>query len=407
MTSRERIRNLLAGKSVDKIPFGLGACETAGCHVLVYDKLKDIIGLNSNKNRMYTFMTNSVAELEFLEKVGGDIVNLNSKMCPSPLWGDNVEAYWKEIELFQKNIQIPVDWKFVALEDGSVLWENINWKCSKNALYFDPIETVNINDVDLDDILPESYNPPNELPESYLRSLENQAKWLYDNTDLAISCGETINDLQVSPGGFEVWWMYLAAEPEKAKEFLEKACESGLSQLKQLDQAIGKYCDILGVAHDFGDTRGVIIGPQKWREIYKPIYKKYFSGWKNITNMKINLHSCGAINDILPDLVECGVQILNPVQVSANNMNVEKLKRDYGNDIIFLGGSYDSVQNMSNCTYDEVYLNVKNNISALSKGGGYIFAGVHNISGEVPREHLEAMLDAYNDLKYNEELLQK
>lgn len=406
MNSRERVKNLLNGKPVDKIPFGIGACETAGCHILVYDKLKEIIGLHSNKNRMYTFMTNSVAEIDFLNKIGGDIVNLNSKMCPSPLWGDDVDKYWKEFELFNKSIQIPNEWNFLMLEDGSILWENINWKCAKDTIYFDPTESININDVDLDEILPQDYNPPMELPEQYLRSLENQAKWLFENTDFAISAGETIVDLQVSPGGFEVWWMFLAAEPEKAKEFLGKACEAGLAQLKQLDQAIGKYCEILGVAHDFGDTRGVMIGPEKWREIYKPFYKKYFKGWQEITKMKVNLHSCGAINDILPDLVECGVQILNPVQVSANNMIPSNLKRAYGKDIVFLGGSYDSVQNAKS-TYEEVYNNVKNNICEFSKDGGYIFAGVHNISGEVSSEHLRAMLDAYNDVKYNQELLQK
>jgi uroporphyrinogen decarboxylase len=397
MNSRERVAALLSRQTTDKIPFGLGGSETAGFHLLAYERLRKIIGLGEGKSRLYTFMTNAVGELDYLEKAGGDIVMLSSKLCPSPLWGADSSKFWKEIELWGKSFSAPDSWIFEKKENGSIYWKNFNWHCPAGGFYFDEIPDRSKPEVDIDELDPKDYNPSPQLPDAYLRQLENQAKWLYDNTEYSIACGEIIEDLQVQPGGFSTWWMYLAAEPEKAAEFVNKGCEAGLSQLKQLDQAIGRYCNILGVAHDFGDSRGVIIGAEKWREVYKPIYKKYFDGWKKTTEMKISLHSCGAISEIIPDLIECGLDILNPVQVSAAGMDAGNLKDKYGEKLIFWGGSYDSVENPASDTYETVYARVHRNISELSKGGGYIFAGVHNIPADVPEHHLKAMLDAYYD----------
>lgn len=405
MTSRERINNLLNRRPVDRIPSGLGGCETAGFHLLAYDKLKKLVGCTSDKNRMYTFMTNAVGEPEFLKKCESDLVVLNSRMCPSPLWGTDADRMWKEVELWGKSFQIPDAWRFVHRADGAVVWEDADWLCPMGGYYFDPAHPD--PEVDLDDIRPQDYNPPHQFPETYLRQLERQAKWLYDNTDFAIACGETIEDLQVQPGGFTTWWMLLASEPEKAREFLGKALEAGLAQLRQLDQAVGKYVSLLGIAHDFGDGSGVTIGPDRWREIYKPAYKALFQGWKSITSMKISLHSCGAIRDILPDLIECGVDVLNPVQISARGMEPAALKADFGDRLIFFGGSYDSILNPPALRYEEVYRNVRQTIEALSAGGGYLFAGVHNIPAETPMEHLRAILDAYRDCRSNPALLQK
>ena len=100
------------------------------------------------------------------------------------------------------------------------------------------------------------------------------------------------------------------------REFLDKCADAGLKQIELLDQAVGKYVDILSVAHDLGDNRGVTIGAGLWREIYKDAYRKYFRGWRKRTNMRVNLHSCGSVAEILPDLIECGLEVLNPVQTS-------------------------------------------------------------------------------------------
>jgi len=193
--------------------------------------------------------------------------------------------------------------------------------------------------------------------------------------------------------------MRLVAEPDACHEFLEKSVDAALAQLRQLHDAVGPYCDMLMIAHDIGDSIGVTIGPDLWREIYKPHYRRLFSGWHKITDMKISLHSCGAIFDVIGDLIECGLDVLNPVQISANGMEPERLKATFGTRIIFYGGAYDAIKHGQLDTEEEVYEAVRENIRILSRGGGYLFAGVHNLPGDISEAHLRAILGAWRDVR--------
>lgn len=399
MNSRERVQALLDHHPVDRIPSGLGGCETAGFHLLAYDEFRAAVGLPVGRNRMYTFMTNAVAEPDFLDAAGVDVILLSSKLCPSPLWGIDARDAWKPATFWGRNFEVPSAWTFTHRPDGSIHWDDADWTCRPGSLYFDPEPVLNAELPDTDGLDPEDYDPPHELPEAYLRTLERMARDLHESTDKAIACGETIVDLQVQPGGQVAWWMLMAEDPDRANEYLRKSCDAGLAQLKELDQAVGKYVEFLGIAHDFGDCRGVTMGPEMWRSIYKPHYARLFGEWRRMTRMKINLHSCGAISDIVGDLVECGIQMLNPLQVSANGMDPVELKRRYGDRLVFFGGSYDSVSNPPDRSYEAVYAEVKRNIEAFSQGGGYLFAGVHNLPGDIPRHHVKAILDAFRDCR--------
>ena len=115
--------------------------------------------------------------------------------------------------------------------------------------------------------------------------------------------------------------------------------------------------------------------------------------------MKINLHSCGSITSILGDLIECGVDIINPVQTSAADMSAVSLKERFGKDVIFWGGGYDAQSINEDASYEDVYRVVYDNVKTLGAGGNYIFAGVHNLPATVPEHHLKAMLDGYRDAR--------
>lgn len=401
MTSRERVRRLLNGQPADRIPNGLGGCETMGMHVKAYDHLKKILGIENSSTRMYTFMANAVFELPVLNAMGGDIAIVGSKLCSAPLWGKGAEGSWTGRELFGKEYLLPSDWNLREDEDGTLWWDEMGMKCPPGGLYFDWVPSADSFDYYVSDNgdrpSPEDYNPPADLPDELLRGLEESAGWLYENTDLSLCCGEVLTALQVQPGGWINWCVRMREEPEVCREFLDKACEASLSQMKLLEQAIGKYCDIICMADDMGDNHGLLIGPELWRDIFKPAYKKLFSGLHKISGMKINLHSCGSIYDIMEDLIECGLDIINPIQVSARDMEPEKLKNRFGGRIIFAGGSYDAALTPPGTAPEIVYEAVKKNISALSRGGGYIFAGEHNMPGDTPESHVAAIMAAYRD----------
>ena len=400
MEPRARMKRFLTGEKVDRIPNGLGGCETAGMHILAYDKLKNILGVDDSTNRLYTFMTNAVFEPSVLDAMDGDMIILNSRMCPSQLWGEGSKNEWKNQVLWGKIFQVPNAWKFRTKTDGTIWWGE-NRKCPPNGIYFDTIPAPrDLPDMD-NQPAPKDYHPSPELPEEFLRILENSARWLYENTDYSITCGETIQDLQIKPGGQKAWWMRMVMEPQACQEFLGKAVDASLNQLKQLEQAVGKYCDTLMIADDIGDVRGVMCGPNLWREIYKPHYKRWWTEWRKITSMKSSFHSCGSVADILIDLVECGLDILNPVQVSARGMEPIAIREKVGQKLIFYGGALDAVVTPPNTPAEMVYETAKETITNLSRGGRYIFAGTHNIPGDTPESHLRAMLKAYQDCRSN------
>lgn len=399
MTSRERVRAVLEHRRPDRIPNGLGSCETGGLHIVAYETLKTLLGITDSPTRLDTCMMNAVIEPEVLQAVHGDIILLGSpSLNPTKdFWTDPTLSQWKKAVLWGREIRVARGEKdFIPDGKGGVCWGE--HYCPPGSYYFDPPASNSLGSLaEVDYPRAADYHPPQELPHAMLMDLERNARFLYENTEYAISCGETITDLQVMPCPQDVWWTMMLDEPEEVKEFLGKALEAGLKQLRQLDQAIGKYTDILCIAHDLGDSRGITMGPSLFREIYKPFYKELFTAWHRITRMKSNLHSCGAVSEILPDLIECGVDILNPVQLSAAGMEPERITRLAGGDLIFFGGGLDSIL-CAGDDYEACYRRVKNTLSVFKAYERYIFAGVHNLTAEIPPHVLRAMLDAYTDV---------
>lgn len=398
MTSRERVQAVLAGKIPDRIPNGLGGCETEGLHIMAYDTLQKVLGVERKPPRLDTFMTNAVFETDVIRAMGGDICLLASpNMCPSDLRGEGIESQWKEQELWGRTFSVPVREQFHVREDGATIWDSAGGAiCPPGEYLFDHIGYTDLL-AEFDTPDPDQFHPRDTIPDEVLSKLEKAAKMLYNETDLSLCLGESITDLQVAPGGMIGSMVLMKEEPDIMRALLQKCVDAGLKQIKLLDQAVGKYVDILSVAHDFGDNRDVTIGAPLWREIYKPYYKQFFEGWRKITDMKVNLHSCGSISSIIGDLIECGVQILNPVQISASGMTPKSLKERFGRDVVFWGGAYDAQIIPARAAYEEVYASVAENIHTLGEGGGFIFAGVHNLPATMPEHHLRAMLDALRD----------
>jgi len=397
MNSRQRVQTVLQRKVPDRIPCGLGGCETAGLHVLAYEKLQSVLGVDKKPPRLNTFMSNAVFEMDVLDKLEADILLVDShRMCKASLRGADYESQWKEQTLWGRTLKVAKSDVFETRSDGTVVWKTgRDLVCPPGSFFFDAPEVTDLT-ADFSYVDPENYNPPHSLGEEFLRNLEELTKKLYNETEYSLCLGETITDLQIAPGGAIGSMVLMMEEPEVMKAFLQKSLESALAQLVELDQAVGKYVDILSIAHDFGDNKCVTIGDGLWREIYKPFYMELFTRWGQITSMKSNFHSCGSIYSILGDLVECGLDIYNPVQLSATDMEASKLKNEFGDKLIFWGGAYDSQLFVND---ESVYKSVADTIRVLGKDGGYIFAGVHNLTPEIPESHLSEMIYAWRDVR--------
>jgi len=401
MTSRERVRAALCRQQTDRCPNGLGGCETAGLHILAYQKARKLLRLPERPVKVNTFMYNAVFERDALSAMHGDILLIESpNLSPSSIRKDRG---WRAERMFGTWVLLP-DADELVIEADNCMYlarDGVRYaKCPAGGLYFDSIAQ--------DPLFGEVPMPkPSQLSyrrltnDEKLRELEETAKRYFEETSFSLCCGESICDLQLMPGGMLNWYDALLGDLGLAGEFLERATDAAIADLEVLSQALGDRCDMLPIAHDLGDRRGVTMGPELFRRAYLPHYRRLFAAWHERTGMRILMHSCGSIADILEDLIDCGLDVINPVQISCENMAPAELKARFGNRVIFYGGAYDAVKMSAAAGFEEVYHEVTNNIRILGKGGGFIFAGVHNLPGDIPDEHLEAMLQAYERLCVN------
>jgi uroporphyrinogen decarboxylase len=198
--------------------------------------------------------------------------------------------------------------------------------------------------------------------------------------------------------GFEDGYMDLAAEPERARRVMERILEVKLACWERALAEVGDLVDVVAEADDLGGQDRPLFSPATYRALVKPLQRELFDFLHARTDARIFFHTCGAVRELLPDLVEIGVEILNPVQVSARGMDTAALKREFGRDLVFWGGGVDTQRVLGDGTPAEVRAEVRRRIADLRDGGGFVFAAVHNIQANVPPENILAMRAALREV---------
>jgi uroporphyrinogen decarboxylase len=192
----------------------------------------------------------------------------------------------------------------------------------------------------------------------------------------------------------ENFLMMLAAEPKKAARLLDMLTEIHLESLPQVIQAVGDAVDILQMGDDLGMQTGMQVSPEMYRRFFKPRHQKMYRYVKDNSDMAVFLHSCGSMSAVIADLIDIGVDIINPVQTSAVNMEPKRLKDEFGQHITFWGAGIDTQRVLPNATPEEVRKAVKERMDIFAPGGGFVFTQIHNIMADVPPENIVAMFDA-------------
>ncbi len=178
----------------------------------------------------------------------------------------------------------------------------------------------------------------------------------------------------------------------------ERQCEIALQNLASLYQAVGNKIDMIFMTGtDFGTQNGPFISPKAYRRLYQPFQKRLNDWVHQNTTWKIFIHSCGSIIKLLPDFIEAGFDILNPVQTSATGMDPQTLKSEFGDQIVFWGGGIDTQKTLPFGTADEVRQQVKERIDIFGPGGGFVFNSIHNVQAGVPVENLLALYESFNE----------
>jgi len=393
MTSRERVIIALEHKEGDRVPVDLGAMLSTGIMGIAYNKLKDYLGIRNGRTRMYDLDQQlAEPEIEILEQIGADVL---------PLFISESKK-WKPGELPDGSpCEVPESFNPEVLPDGSKVLRddagNITAKMPKDGYYFDgvyhPLESINT----IEEL--EKYNFYSPINEDTLNNLHKRAKNLYENTNYALMLNGAGGIYEWAQGlrGWGQFMMDLAGNPEFAGALLDKLVEANIQRLEQVLPAVEGYVQIVQTGDDLGIQSGPQLSPKLYKKVVKPRHKRLYQYLREHTDAYIFIHTCGSVYEFIPDFIEMGIDILNPVQVSAKDMDTKKLKDEFGKDITFWGGGCDTQKVLPFGTPSEVKEEVKKRINDLAPDGGFVFTQVHNIQAGIPPENIMAMYEAVKD----------
>jgi uroporphyrinogen decarboxylase len=229
-----------------------------------------------------------------------------------------------------------------------------------------------------------------------LAQLREGAKRLRQNTDKTILGGFGGNLLEVGQFLYrnDNFFMLLGNEPEQAHKFLDGLVEIYMPRLEKFLEAVGEYIDIIRFGDDLGMQSGPQISPRMYREFFKPRHQLMWKRAKQLANVKVMLHCCGGVRELFPDLIDAGLDAINPVQISCAGMDARDLKAEFGKEMVFWGGGCDTQTILPYATPDAVARHVREQVGILRPGGGFVFQQVHNILANVPPENIVAMFEA-------------
>jgi uroporphyrinogen decarboxylase len=375
MTSRERVLKALAQEIPDRVPIDLGGNQT---------------GIHKNAYR------NLVRYLEFTEEI--TIMDAVQQLArPSE----------KVLERFHVDTRYVAagpasNWKgeIVKAERGGRIWHDftdefgVRWSMPDDQqLYMDitlhPLAEATVRGVG-------DYPWPKGDDPGRFAGLRERALFIRNETPYAVVGGISgvIYEFGWYLRGLEQWFCDLLTAPEFCEAVLDQMLKYWLDWFRLFLDEVGDLVDVIMVGDDLAGQDGPLFNPDIYRRLVKPRQKRLIRYIRSRTSAKIWYHTCGSCLAYIPDLIDNGVDILNPVQTSAKNMDPHELKRRFGQELVFWGGGCDSQHVLPRGTPAQVAADVRASLKAFMPGGGYVFNGIHNIQGEVPPENIVAMFDA-------------
>jgi len=375
MKPRERALVALNHQEPDRIPIDLGSTIVTTTTRIAYNNLRDYLGMEPDPN----------------------VVISHRQMDTVYPKEDLLQRY--QVDFRPVYLQGPWYFKSHELPDDSFFDEyNLHWK--KASYYYDVIERplAQIETIrDLDHVAwPDPYDP------GRVAGVHEAAQRLFETTDYLIVAD--IMCLGPFEGacflrGYEEFLTDLYWNPELAKGILEKILETDIALWDLFLQHVGDKVQVVAQGDDLGIQRSMYIKPDMYRKIIKPLHKRLYDFLHSKTQAKVFMHTCGSVYDVIPDLIECGVEILNPIQRSAAKMDIARLKKEFGKDLCFWGGAIDVQQVLPFASLQEIEDEVKRTIDILAPGGGYVFVPSHNIQADVTPDRFhqvyETVLEYY------------
>ena len=372
LSHRDRVLTVLNHEIPDRLPVDLGGCPASGINLYAYKRLKEHLGLPGPVRVQAERSLLAWPDDAVLERFDADLRLIVAYTAEdSGTRGVFDEAtYEREAEYTD-------------------MWGVVRRRPSHGHYYVAhaPFEKDDLGLADLD------AHPWPSPKKTDAAGLRREAERLRRETDcaLVVHVPGRIFSMGQFMCGFENWLVQLKLNPEFCEALLDRTLEIQLAMAEETLRAVGDAADILYLADDYGIQTGPLISPALFRQIFKPRMARLIRFLQERSSAKIAFHSCGSVYDLLPDFIDVGVQILNPVQVAAAEMDTPRLKREFGKHLVFWG-AIDTQRVLPQGTPEEVRAEVARRVKDLSPG--YIPASVHNIQAEVSPENIVAMFDA-------------
>jgi uroporphyrinogen decarboxylase len=375
MTSKQRVLKSLNHQIPDRVPIDLGGFQT-GIHKKAYIELLDYLDIDDELAIMDPVQQLARPCEELLERFHVDI----RYVC-----ANGPDSFKGGIEQNTRNGRLWHDLK----DEFGVVWSMPD----DQQLYMDishhPLADAAIKDL-ADYPFPDGGDP------TRFTGIRQKALKLRNETPYAISTGicGVVYETCWYMRGLERWFIDMVENPEFCEALLDKTLKFWLDYFDGFLAEVGDLVDIVMIGDDLAGQSGPLFSPDFYRKVVKPRQKKLVRHIKSLTKAKIWYHTCGACYEYIPELIDNGIDILNPVQIGLPNMEPEKLKEEFGNQLVFWGGGIDAQHVLPFARPDEIRNHVKANLEIFKPNGGYVFNNVHNIQVGVPPENIIALFDA-------------
>lgn len=417
MNSRERVLAAIEHREPDKVPFDLGSVGCAGMSVEVVVRLREALGLEPKPPKVtecYGMMGEIADDLHAW--MGLDVIGIVSRCSMFGFPNDG----WKEwVMPNEQKVLVPGLFNTQQEADGRIFQypqgdqaAGPSAQMPAKGFYFDSL--IRQEHFDEDHLDPRDngldFGLMSEEDCAYLGA---EAERLYANTDKAIMTGvpgTAFGDVAFVPGPWlkdprgirdlEEWYMSLFSRQDYVRAAFELQSEIAIKNLELTRQAVGDKVQIIMVSGtDFGMQKGPMISNDVYREVFKPFNKKINDWIHEHTNWKCFQHCCGSIMPLIPEFIEAGFDILNPVQCSAANMDGACIKEQFGDQICLWGGGIDTQRILPFGSVDEIKEAVRMQVETFRQGGGFIFTPIHNVQWNTPTENVIAMIEAFGEVR--------
>ncbi|MDR3260803.1 MAG: methyltransferase [Tannerella sp.] len=410
MTSRERILASIAHTAPDSVPVDLGATPSSGISAIAYSNLVRHLGKDLPVLVYDVVQQLAQPDDSILDLFGVDVVDIGRAFDDRPAgWypvrmANGAEAFYPV--KFRPVLQPDGDW--VTYDDDN---RRILSKMPVGATFFDQTYFPYVDgypdnydglDAEMGRIMwsRDVHSPWNHAgEENFYRQLREKALLLRQRTDkaLMIVCGCNLFEWGTFLRRMDNFLMDLLCEPKQVARLLDELLKRHLATLENVCSAVGDIVDIIRFGDDLGMTTGPFMSADTYRELFKPRHKILCDYVKSHSRMHTFIHSCGSISALMPDLIEAGIEIFNPVQTNSRNMSPQFLKEEFGKDCTFWGGGVENVGTLNTGTRQQIRDQVFERLEIFSAGGGFVFNTVHNILPDVPPENVLTLFEAVAD----------